>query len=122
MIIEKTENGIYKMLDLSELPKTKKGNQFAWSSINNATVPFVFGRNSVKLIVKYDTEGYLLVTHRDTTIRIKYPNFKRIAIGKLFQKLISPEYHKFLVDEDDRALPHQSKKRILCKCPNCDHH
>ena len=44
MIIEKTENGIYKMLDLSGLPKGEKQgkNSIDWRKCKNESVPFSY--------------------------------------------------------------------------------
>lgn len=128
MIIEKTENGIYKMLDLSELPKKKWGQKeiIDWKACNDSPVNYIWGEKLGKM-----TFSFSKIEKKRTYIKISLQNQKenhvrevgnisRLDIGGIFREKIPDFLHKYILHPEDASLSRKSGKEISCVCPVCN--
>lgn len=123
MIIEKTENGIYKMLDLSELPKKKwgEGEAINWMQTQNHSIPFSFGEYSGELKITHVGNRLQKITFDNRKLIIAPSNLKSLRFGKIFRQglTIRKELHRYILNEKDKLLPPMANKTVMCKCDNC---
>lgn len=125
MIIEKTENGIYKMLDLSELPTKKWGNKekIDWDNVKDSEAILVYGehREKIYLTFKQRTKSSLLinVSVRGLTKTMHKKNLLRIQMWFFFCEKAPQFMYEYLVDKEYMKLPKNSSKRIKFQCPTC---
>lgn len=135
MIIEKTENGVYKMLDLSELPKRKYGDSetIKWKGFNRYTVPFTYGdfKGRLNISLMYTTKNWRRVLkveyqgdfHMITFDRLKEigDSFKQIILTDLPECLNNfPEIVEMMsCPQLAKTLTKGSSKKIEVSCLHC---
>lgn len=93
LIIEKTENGIYKMLNLSELPKKKHGGREVvdWKSCHQAPVEFQYDNIKATMRISFEKSH-----HGNAVVMCEFDGRKKIIrsgnLKKLvFKELVKPE-------------------------------
>ena len=133
MIIEKTENGIYKMLDLSRAPKIK-GGKIAWSRFNEHKIPFQWGSLKGYLVISYaNTKGYVTITYKNNMRRMHRNQLLRLnrAVKKVFWfdlefkkgvASFSDALLQDIVSEDKnkmKKLEVYSKVKVRVSCRSC---
>ena len=133
MIIEKTENGFYKMLDLSELPKRKRGEKevINWKEVKKSKVSYEYNTYAGEMIkfvgelyvtyAGYDENSKQMVkVEVDSEERLLHAdNFKKIRLGAFFYKTIPEHLYKFILNKQDVQYNYGSHKKIMCVCPGC---
>ena len=123
MIIEKTENGIYKMLDLSEIPKKRWGDRefFCWEQTQNHSIPFIYNDEQGTLSVSYykhKEKPRILLSYGGRELVTTGYKLRQIDIGSLFYKRIPEYFHHLIVNSEDKAST-VSKHKVRCACPAC---
>ena len=90
MIIEKTENGIYKMLDLSELPKKRRGEKEVVDWVQTKDKVAFFEYKGIKgefritsLPRETSNNTWLLLNYHEKSYRISSNNLLNLHIGKI---------------------------------------
>lgn len=119
MIIENTANGIYKMLDLSEVPlKIYRGREvFNWRECKDVKVPFMYGKESGTLFLSCggrDNNGrqLLKLSFQERTVVKKAGEItSAVQIGGLFFSKIPVHLHQYIVNNADKQLPGGSNKK-----------
>ena len=128
MIIEKTENGIYKMLDLSELPKRKwgEGEIIDWEKVNGHTASFVYkeekGILDVAFVGREENNKYnklIKVNYQNTEAVIRTASFLRFQWRNLLNPLPKSLYKYFVNKEGLEKVSASSNRRALLECPEC---
>src|SRR5699024_7709801 len=128
MIIEKTENGIYKMLDLSELPKRKwgEGEIIDWEKVNGHTVSFVYkeekGLLDVAFVGREENNKYnklIKVNYQNIETVIHTASFLRFQWRNLLNPLPKSLYRYFVNKEGLEKVSASSNRRALLECPEC---
>ena len=125
MIIEKTENGIYKMLDLSELPTKKWGDKekIDWDNVKDSEAILVYGEHREKIYLTFNqrTKGSLLinVSARGLTKTMYKNNLLRVQMWFFFCEKAPHFMYKYLIDKEHMKLPKNSSKRVGFQCPTC---
>lgn len=129
MIIEKTENGIYKMLDLSDVPKKKWGGRevIDWKKLDKQQIPFQYEEETGFLEVSFhsypsaDSDAIMRVRHQKKEKLMRASIIKSLYFKNFLELSIPKETHKYLINSEDRKLGRDSFDKVECQCPICNH-
>lgn len=92
MIIEKTENGIYKMLDLSEVPKKKYGGRVvnSWQECKSSTIIYTEDSDKYLFTVTFKSrdkhgQNILNATYNKKEVEIRASSITSMKLGKVIK-------------------------------------